>query len=328
MTMKAAIYEAYGSPEVVHLGEVPKPVPTENEVLVRVRATTVSSGDWRARSLEMPPGFSALGRLVFGIKRPRQPILGTELAGVVEAVGSKVRAFRPDDAVFGFAGGAMGCHAEYRCLPADGRIALKPVQLSFEEAAALSFGGMTALDVFRRGNLKAGERVLINGASGAVGSAAVQIAKHLGAHVTGVCSRENAERVKALGADAVIDYRVQDFATARNAYDVIVDCAGTAPFGRVRHALKEHGRLLVVLGGFGALLTAPFATMGNTRKIVSGPAAERVEDFKVLAELAEQGAFTPMIDEVFPLERIVEAHRRVDSGRKRGSVVVTMPLAA
>src|SRR5688572_22136100 len=129
MTMKAAIYEAYGSPEVVHLGEVPKPVPTENEVLVRVRATTVSSGDWRARSLEMPPGFSALGRLVFGIKRPRQPILGTELAGVVEAVGSKVTAFRPGDAVFGFAGGAMGCHAEYRCLPADGRIALKPVQL-------------------------------------------------------------------------------------------------------------------------------------------------------------------------------------------------------
>jgi NADPH:quinone reductase-like Zn-dependent oxidoreductase len=322
--MRAAIYDTYGAPDVVHLGEMPKPVPQENEVLVRIRATTVSSGDWRARSLELPPGFGVLGRLVFGVRRPRQPILGTEFAGVVEAVGSKVTEFRPGDAVFGFAGGAMGCHAEYRVMPADGRIALKPVQLSFEEAAALSFGGMTALDVFRRGKLKAGERVLVNGASGAVGSAAVQIARHLGAHVTAVCSGPNMAQVKALGAHEVIDYRAQDFAAARNAYDVIVDCAGTAPFARVKHTLREHGRLLVVLGGFGALLTAPFDTMGNTRRIVAGPSAERVEDFRVLAELAEQGAFKPMIDDVFPFERIVDAHRRVDSGRKRGSVVVTV----
>lgn len=325
--MRAAIYETYGAPEVVHLGEMPKPVPKDNEVLVRIRATTVSSGDWRARSLHLPAGFGFLGRLVFGITRPRQPVLGTELAGVVEAVGSKVTGFQPGDAVFGFAGFAMGCHAEYRCLPADGRIALKPVQLSFEQAAALSFGGMTVLDIFRRGNVKAGERVLVNGASGAVGSAAVQIAKHFGAHVTGVCSGENMDRVKALGADVVIDYRQEDFAAAEDAYDIIVDCAGTSPFSRVRRTLKEHGRLLVVLGGIDGLFGA-FATRSDTRRIIAGPASETVADFRALAKLAENGAFTPMIDAVFPFERIVEAHRRVDSGRKRGSVVVSLPAAA
>lgn len=322
--MRAAIYDTYGGPEVVSLTEVPKPVPQDNEVLVRIRATTVSSGDWRARSLHLPPGFGLLGRLVFGIRRPRQPILGTELAGVVEAVGSKVTKFQPGDAVFAFAGSPMGCHAEYRCLPEDGRIALKPVQLSFEEAAALSFGGMTVLDFFRRGTVRPGERVLVNGASGAVGSAAVQIARYMGAHVTGVCSGVNVARVSALGADEVIDYREQDFAAVHAAYDVVVDCAGTAPFGRVRHALRECGRLLVVLGGFVDLLTGPLAAFGSSRKIVAGPAAERVEDFRVLARLAEEGAFRPMIDEVFPFDRIVEAHRRVDSGRKRGSVVVAV----
>jgi NADPH:quinone reductase-like Zn-dependent oxidoreductase len=325
--MKAAIYENYGPPEVVHLRQVPKPVPADDEVLVRIRATTVSSGDWRARSLEMPPGFGLLGRLVMGMRGPRRRILGTELAGTIEAVGRNVTSFRPGDHVFGFPGGAMGSHAEYRCLPAEGRIALKPASLTFEQAAALSFGGMTALDFFRRGRLKAGERVLVNGASGAVGSAAVQIARHLGAHVTAVCGSANAARVKGLGADVVIDYRVEDFAAARGAYDIIVDCAGNAPYSRVRNALREHGRLLVVLGGLGAMF-APLATLGGSHKVVSGPAAERVEDFKALARLAADGVFKPLIDEVFPFERIVDAHRRVDSGHKRGSVVVALPAAA
>lgn len=326
--MKAAIYKRYGGPEVVELGEIEKPVPKANEVLIRVHSTTVSSGDWRARSLEMPPGFAPFGRLFFGISKPRQPVLGTELAGVIEAVGAEVTAFDIGDEVIAFPGSAMGCHAEYRTMPQDGAIVSKPQNLSFDEAAALSFGGMTALDFMRRGNVKGGEAVLVNGASGAVGAAFVQLLKSAGAHVTAVCSGANAERIRALGAEEVIDYTQEDFVTRGASYDVIVDTAGTAPYARVKDVLREHGRLLVVLGGFGELIMAPFATTGTSKKIIAGPAAERPEDLHTLAGLAAAGKLRPLIDNVYPLERIVEAHRRVDSGRKRGSVVVTMPIAA
>jgi NADPH:quinone reductase-like Zn-dependent oxidoreductase len=323
--MKAAVYRQYGPPEVVHIEDVPKPEIKDNEVLIRVRATTVSTGDWRLRSLDLPPGFGAFGRLAIGLTGPRKPILGSELAGVVEAVGSAVTRFKVGDEVFAFPGSKMGAHAEYRAMPEDGNIALKPANLSFGEAAALCFGGSTALDFFRRGKLASGESVLVNGASGTVGSACVQIAKHLGARVTGVTSAANADLVRSIGADRVIDYRTQDFTTTGEKYDVIVDTIGNAPYARSRAALKEDGRLLAVLNSFGELVSAPWINMRGRQRVVVGPAAERVEDMAMLAELAGAGRFKPLIDVTLLFDQIVEAHRRVESGRKRGSVVVSMP---
>lgn len=323
--MKAAVYRTYGPPEVVHIEDVPKPEVKDNEVLIHVRATTVSTGDWRLRSLDLPKGFGPFGRLAIGLTGPRKPILGSELAGVVEATGKTVTRFKVGDEVFAFPGSKMGGHAEYRAMPEDGNVALKPANLSFGEAAALSFGGSTALDFFRRGKLASGETVLVNGASGAVGSACVQIAKHLGARVTGVTSAANADLVRSIGADRVVDYRTQDFTATGDKYDIIVDTVGNAPYGRSRNALKEDGRLLAVLNSFGELVSAPWINMRSRQRVVVGPAAERAEDMAVLAELAAAGRYKPVIDAVIPFDQIVEAHRRVESGRKRGSVVVSMP---
>jgi NADPH:quinone reductase-like Zn-dependent oxidoreductase len=322
--MKAAIYDRYGPPEVVTVRDVPTPTPKDDEIRIKVRATTVSTGDWRARSLKMPAGFGPFGRLFFGITRPRQPILGTELSGVVDAVGTAVRTFAAGDEVIAFTDTAMGGHAEYRCIAANGLVVAKPTNLSFEQAAALSFGGMTMLGFYQRGRLAIGERVLVNGASGAVGSAAVQLARYLGAEVTAVCGPSNVELVRSIGADHVIDYSVEDFTANGQTYDVIVDTAGTAPFARVKHTLTDRGRLLVVLGGFLELLQAQFIGATSKRRVIAGPSIARTEDLRRLAEIAAAGAYTPVIDQVFPLERIVDAHRRVDSGRKRGSVVVTL----
>jgi NADPH:quinone reductase-like Zn-dependent oxidoreductase len=218
----------------------------------------------------------------------------------------------------------MGCHAEYKCVREDRAVAKKPAALSYEEAAALSFGGTTALDFFRRGRLASGETVLVNGASGSVGSAAVQLAKHFGAEVTGVCGTSNVELVRSLGATRVIDYTKDDFTKNGETWDVIVDTVGTAPFSRSQSSLKDGGRLLLVLGGLGDLLKAPWVSLTSKKKVIAGPASERAEDLRLLAELAEAGKFKPVIDRVYRLEEIVEAHRRVDSGRKRGNVVVTV----
>jgi len=322
--MKAVVYEKYGSPAVLQFKEVEKPAPKNDELLIKIHATTVTSGDWRARSLDMPPGFGLIGRLVFGIFRPRKPILGTELAGEVESVGKDVSKFNIGDEVFAFSGVGMGCHAEYRCMPEHGAVALKPANLSYEEAAALSFGGTTALDFFRRAQLKRGEKVLVNGASGGVGTAAVQLAKHFGAEVTGVCSAENLELVRSLGASQVIDYTKEDFTENSETYDVIVDTAGTAPFSRSKGSLKEGGRLLLVLGGISDILRAPWVSMTSSRKIIAGPAAERPEDMRQLAKLAEAGEFKPVIDRRYPFEQIADAHSYVDTGHKKGNVVITM----
>jgi NADPH:quinone reductase-like Zn-dependent oxidoreductase len=322
--MRAIVYAQYGSPDVLQLQEIEKPAPRDDEVLIRVRATTVTSGDWRARSLDLPKGFGPLGRPVFGVFGPRQPILGTELAGDVEAVGKRVRKFAVGEPVFGFSGIGMGCHAEYRTMREDKPLARKPANLSYEEAAALPFGGTTALDFFRRGKLKSGERVLVNGASGCVGTAAVQLARHVGAHVTGVCSTGNLALVKSLGADEVIDYTEQDFTRNGQSYDVIVDTVGTAPFSRSRGSLTERGRLLLVLGSLPELLRVPWVSLTSRKKVIAGPASERAEDIQLLAKLAESGELKAVIDRRYPLERMVEAHRYVDTGRKRGSVVITL----
>jgi NADPH:quinone reductase-like Zn-dependent oxidoreductase len=322
--VKAAVYERYGLPDVIELREVEKPTPKDNEVLIKIHATTVTSGDWRARSLEVPAGFGLISRLFFGVLRPRQPILGSELAGEIEAVGKDVSRFKAGDQVFAYSGAALGCHAEYRCMPEDGAIALKPQNLTFEEAAALSFGGTTALDFFRRGKLRSGERVLVNGASGGVGTAAVQLARHFGADVTGVCSAANVDLVRSLGATHVIDYTREDFTRNGETYDIIIDTVGTAPFSSSKDSLKEGGRLLLVLAGLPDMLLIPWVSMTSSKRVIAGPAVGRAEDLRFLAELAQGGKYKPVIDRRYSLERIVEAHRYVDYGRKRGNVVITL----
>jgi NADPH:quinone reductase-like Zn-dependent oxidoreductase len=322
--LKAIVYERYGPPDVLELKELAKPTPKDNEVLIRTHAITVTAGDCRVRSLHMPVGFGLIARLVLGVSKPRQPILGSELAGTVELVGKDVKRFKVGDEVFAFTGARLGCHAEYKCMPADGAVALRPANLSFDVAAAISSCGTTALDFLRRGKLQSGEKIVINGASGGVGTAAVQLARHVGAEVTGVCSTANMELVRSLGANHVIDYTKQDFTENGETYDVIVDTAGTAPFSRSKGSLKERGRLLLVLGGLPDLLGAPWVSMTSGKKVIAGPAGARPEDLRFLAKLAEAGEFTPVIDRRYPFEQIAEAHHYVDTGRKKGNVIITI----
>jgi NADPH:quinone reductase-like Zn-dependent oxidoreductase len=327
--MKAVVYTKYGPPDVVALAEVPKPAPKAHEVLIRIHATTVTTGDWRARSLQMPRGFGLLGRLFFGVFGPRKPILGTELAGEIEAVGKAVTRFKPGDEVFAFAGASYGCHAEYRTISESGMIALKPANLSFEEAAALSFGGITALGFLKsKGSIKRGDKVLIVGASGGVGTAAVQIARHFGAEVTGVCSTANLELVRSIGADKVIDYTNEDFVKNGGTYDIILDTTGTASFFRCGRALKEGGRLLLVQASFSQALGMERPPRSSGKKVIAGVVTERLEDLRFLATLAEAGEFKPVIDRSYPLENAAEAHAYVDTGRKRGNVVMTIGRAS
>jgi NADPH:quinone reductase-like Zn-dependent oxidoreductase len=321
--MKAMTYRKYGGPDVVTLSEVPKPSPKANEVLIRIVATTVTSGDWRARSLRLPPGFGILGRLVFGITKPRQPILGTELAGIVEAVGGAVTRFSPGDQVIAFPGGRFGSHAEYRTMPEDGLIARKPANLSFEEAASLSFGATTALPLLRdKANVKRGDQVLIVGASGAVGTAAVQIAKHFGAEVTGVTSTANLELVRSIGADRVIDYTQVDFTRTGETWDIILDTTGTAPFSRCAQSLKPGGRLVVVLGTLAQALGIGGPSKASGKRVIARVAPLTAENLRYITKLATSGELKPVIDRIYPLEDAAEAHAYVDTGRKRGSVVL------
>ena len=323
--MKAIVYSKYGPPDVVALAGVPKPVPSDHEVLVRIHATTVTTGDWRARSLQLPAGFGLFGRLFFGVFGPRKPILGTELAGEVEAVGSAVTRFKAGDQVFAFTGASYGCHAEYRTMAEDGLIARKPANLSFEEAATLSFGGMNALTFLRdKAGIKHGDSALIVGASGGVGSAAVQLAKHFGAQVTGVCSTANLELVRSIGADKVIDYTREDFAKARETYDIILDTTGTTTFARCENVLKEGGRLVTVQGSLAQALGMERPSKASGKRVIAGVATMKAEDMQLLARLAERGELKPVIDRCYPLESAAKAHAYVDTGRKRGSVVLSV----
>ena len=322
--MKVVVVTRYGPPEVLEFREVEKPVPADNEILIRTRAATVSSGDWRVRSLIIPRGMRFMARLALGFSKPRQPVLGTELAGDVESVGKDVKNFKVGDRVFAFTGApGMGTHAEYRCVSESSPVAHIPDNLGYDEAAALCFGGTTVLDYFRRGKIKAGEKVLINGASGAVGAAAVQLAKHAGTEVTGVCSTSNVELVRSLGATHVIDYKKEDFTRNGVHYDVIMDTAGTAPYARSKNSLTVNGRLLQVLGGLPDLLLVPWVSMTSRKRIVAGPAAEKADDVRLLGELAARGEYRAVIDRRYSFEQIVEAHRYVDAGHKKGSVVIT-----
>ncbi len=321
--MKAAVYDRYGPPEVVYIKEVPRPVPGHGEVLVRIRATAVNAADWRIRSLKGPRGLGIFMRLTLGITGPRKKILGMEFSGVVAAVGKDVTKFKIGDAVF--SGAEFGGHAEYRTVPEDGPIALKPANLSFEEAAALSFGGVTALHYLRdEGNVQPRETVLINGASGASGIALIQIAKHLGAEVTAVCSGANTALVRRFGADHVIDYTQEDFTKSGNTYDVIVDAVGTAPWSVTKNVLTPKGRLLVLLGSLWGMLQASWVSRENGKTVTTGFATSSAEKIEFLANLALTGTFRPYIEQVYPFEDIVNAHAHAESGRKKGSVVVSV----
>lgn len=324
-TMRALVYHRYGGPEVVGLADVPKPVAKQNEVLVRIHATTVSAGDWRARSLHLPGSFSFLGRPVFGLFGPRQPILGTEFAGTIESVGAAVTRYKAGDEVFGFTGARYGCHAQYRTMAEDGLLTLKPANLSFAEAASLSFGATNALDLLRRSaKVQSGEKVLVVGASGSVGSAAVQLAAYMGAEVTGVTSTGNVQLVHSIGAGDVIDYTREDFATGPSKWDVIFDTTGTTSFARCDRVLNSGGRLVLVQGTLADAMGLTRPPKSSGKSVIAGLPKVTPADIALLGELAASGALRPVIDRTYSWDRAAEAHAYVDTGRKRGSVVLTV----
>jgi len=305
--VKAVICTKYGPPEVLQLKEVEKPAPGKNEVLIKVQATAVTSGDCRCRGFNIPAHFSILTRLAMrlalGITRPRKPIQGLVLAGEVETTGKGVTRFKAGDQVFGDTGMRFGAYAEYTCLPENAAITIKPVNITFEEAAAVPFGGTTALYFLRKGKIRRGQNVLIYGASGAVGTSAVQLARYFGADVTGVCSTANRELVKSLGAGSVIDYTKEDFTKRNERYDIIFDAVGKTSESLCRKALAPGGTFVSVM---------------------KGHAGESTEDLVFLKELVEVGKLRPVIDKCYPLEQIVEAHRYVEQGHKKGNVVITV----
>lgn len=323
--MRAAIATAYGPPEVVRIVDMPVPEPGPGQIRVRVHAASVSAGDWRLRSGDVPDGFNVPLRLAMGWKRLRQPVLGNDFSGIVDAVGAKVTAFRVGDAVFGSAGMRMGCHADYKILDETAALARKPDALSHVDAAAIPFGAQTALGYLRdKGKLRAGERVLIVGASGAVGSSAVQIARHLGAEVTAVTSARNAGLVRDLGASTVIAYDDPGQKADPGRYDMIIDTVGAAGYPAYRDRLAAGGRLLAIAAGLPEMLRAVRVNLAGRHKIVVGEAGESAILMRDTAAMVDAGAIRPLIDRVLPFAEIVEAHARVESRRKVGAVVVVM----
>ncbi len=330
--MKAIIYTEYGAPDVLRLADVAQPAPKDNEVLIRVRASPVNSGDLIARNFRnitprkfnMPLLLWLGARLGFGFTRPKNPILGNEFAGVVAAVGAQVTRFKPGDAVFGYRGQNMGAYAEYVCMPESGMLALKPARMTFEEAATVPYGALTALALLRTVNLQPEQKVLINGASGCIGAAAVQLAKHYGAEVTGVCGATRLGLVKALGADKVIDYTKEDFTRSGETYDVIFDILGKTSFGRGRKALKPNGRYLFASFKMKQLLQMLWTKIAGGQKVICALSGEKPDDLAFIGGLIEAGQYKAIIDRRYPMAQAAEAHRYVEQGHKKGSVVITV----
>jgi NADPH:quinone reductase-like Zn-dependent oxidoreductase len=316
--VKAAVYRSYGPPEVVRITDVERPVPKDNEILIRVRATTVCAADWRLRSAN-----PFVARFVVGLLRPRRLMIGgMELAGVVESVGKSVTRFRAGDEVFGGAR-TFGGHAEYVCL-AEGSMALKPVNMTFDEAAAVVFGGFSALSFFRRAKIRAGQDVLIYGASGSVGVFAVQLAKHFGARVTGVCSTANLDLVKSLGADHVIDYTREDFSKSGQEYDIVFDTVGKSGTARSLRVLKRGGAYVQIAPTSASDTLALVWAWVRGVRIVWGVASGSADDLRFLKQLIEEGKLKTVIDRRYPLDEIVAAHRHAEAGHKKGHVVIVV----
>ncbi|HLP96161.1 MAG TPA: NAD(P)-dependent alcohol dehydrogenase [Saprospiraceae bacterium] len=317
--MKAAIFERYGAPEVVQIKEVPQPVPGANDILIRIQATSVSAGDARIRRADP---FAV--RFVFGLFKPRRKILGYTFSGVVAATGPSVTQFKPGDEVFGSTDMRMGAHAEYLCLPENGVVIPKPAQLSHEEAACLPFGAHTALHFLRLAKVEPGHKVLILGASGAIGTAAVQIAKSMGAYVTGVCSTANLELVRSLGADAVLDYTQTDQVPLANHFDVVYETVNKIPLAACFTPLKKGGKLILGAALLKGMIAGHFTGLLQGKKVIAGVALDDLPKLRRITELAVEGSLKVVIDKSFRLAEIAEAHRLVDSGRKRGNVAVRM----
>jgi len=317
--MKAAVVTKYGPPEVLQLKEVEKPIPKDNEVLIRVYAATVTLYDCWGRACTGPPGFGLLIKLSSGLRKPKKPILGTELAGEIEAVGKDVNLFRKGDQVFAFTGMNLGANAEYVCIPEDGALAIKPTNMTYEAAAAIPYGGLTSLYFLRKGEIKSGQKILIFGASGGLGTFAVQLAKYFGGEVTGVCSTPKLELVKSLGADKVIDYTKEDFTKSGEKYDIIFDTIGKSPFSASKKSLNEDGIYIFATFGLGRALRVAFS-----KNAISGLVEENAEELIFLKELIEAGNLKAVIDKSYPIEQIAEAHRYVESGQKKGQVVLTL----
>ncbi len=330
--MKAVCYTQYGTPDVLQINEIDKPVPEDDEVLIRVHATPVNYGDIVARNMgnipvrefNMPAPLMFMAKLSFGLKKPKHRILGSEFAGEIETTGKGVQKFRTGERVFGYRGMHMGANAEYLCMPETGMLATMPKNMSYGEASALPYGGFVALNLLRKANLKPGQKVLVNGASGSIGSIALQLAKYYGAEVTGVCSTLRMDYVKTLGADKVIDYTKTDFTMGGEKYDLILDILGRSEFNRCENSLTERGRIIFASFKTKHLLQMIRTSIGRSRKAICVLANENPGDLIVIKELAESGKLKTIIDKTFSMTQAADAHRYVEEGRRRGTVIILL----
>ena len=327
--MKAIVCTKWGSPDVLELKEVEKPTPKDNEVLVKIYAATVVAGDCELRSLKFPLLLRLLMRIGFGFRGPRKKILGQELSGEIEAVGKDVKRFRKGDQVFALAGFGMGAYAEYKCLPEEpkgmsGLLAIKPANMTFEEAAAIPVGGLEALHYLRKGNIKSGQKVLINGAGGSIGTFAVQLAKYFGAEVTGVDSTKKLDMLRSIGADQVIDYTKEDFTESGETYDVIFDVVGKSSFSGSIKSLNENGFYLIANPSRSHKVQGRRISRRSSKKVIVGGTNIKTEHLIFLKKLIEEGKIKSVIDRSYPLEQTAEAHRYVETGHKKGNVVITV----
>lgn len=322
--MKAIICTKYGPPNVLQLKEIEKPTPKENEILIKVHATTVTVADSRVRGFRVPISYWIPARIALGFRKPKKAILGGELAGEIESVGKDVKLFKEGDQVFACTGHNFGAYAQFLCMPENGCLAIKPVNMTYEEATAIPFGGGTALYFLKKGNIQSGQKVLIYGASGAVGTSAVQLAKYFGAEVTAVCSSTNLDLVKSLGADSVIDYTKEDFTKSGVTYDAIFDTVGKSSFSGSLRSLKKEGVYLHAVATPALSVRMLWTSIISRKKPIGGTAVPNTESLVFLKELAEAGKIRPVIDRVYPLEQIAEAHSYVDKGHKKGNVVITL----
>jgi len=322
--MKAIVYTKYGTPDVLQLKEVVKPIPKKNEILIKVKATTVTIADIRSRSFTVPPAFWLPARIKLGFRQPKKEILGMELAGEVESVGKEVKRFKEGDQVFAASLAGFGAYAEYKCLPEDGPVSIKPSNITYAEAAAIPIGARTALYFLRKANIHNGKRVLVYGASGSVGSYAVQLAKYFGASVTGVCSTTNLELVKSLGADKVIDYTAEDFSKTVETYDVIFEAVNKSSFSDCMKALKKDGTYINVTEPLPSvqMIWTKLTTAKNLLLSRNSPETSEALDF--LKELVEMGKLKVVIDRYYEFEEMVEAHRYVEKGHKKGNVIINV----
>ncbi len=318
--IKAIVCPKYGPPEVLQLQEIEKPAPKDNEILIKVHSTAVSSGDVRIRKADP---FAV--RLFFGLTKPKNPVLGFVFAGEIEATGKDVALFKVGDQVFGTTGMSFGAYAEYLCLPEKAVVTVKPKGMSYEEAAAIPFGGNTSLYFLRKANIQSGQKVLIYGASGALGTSAIQLAKHFGAEVTGVCSSTNLEMVKSLGADKVIDYTKEDFTESGETFDVIFDTVGESPFSGCVKSLGKNGFYLrAVHLSLSSIVKGLWISLTSSKKVIGGTINETSEDLIYLKKLFENGELKAVIDRSYPFEQIAEAHKYVEKGHKKGNVVIVL----